>query len=225
MVKAVKIGVMLCCLIIICSSNLPQANAISSLTLEIFPTNGDITTDITVRVRGVPFTGEYYRQTEAYPVLYIFFDDKIIESRLEPITRSKTGFGDIYVYSASWDTIIKVPNEYPYSELGQHKITAQIEGSDGSKANATAYFNVVNYVAPPEWWEDLPSDFLAKITGPQGPQGVKGDQGIQGPVGPAGPRGPQGEVAPVEILYATIGVSIVALVIAVLAFLKSRNRY
>ena len=223
MVKAVKVGVMLCCLFCICFSTLPQANAITSLTLEIFPTNGDITTEITVRVRGVPFTGEYYRQTEAYPVLYVFFDDKITVSRLKPITNPK--IGDIYVYSASWDTVIKVPNEDPYSKLGQHKITAQIEGSDGSTTSATAYLNVVNYIAPPEWWEDLPSDFLAKITGPQGPQGVKGDQGIQGPIGPAGSRGPQGEAAPVEILYAVIGVSIVALVIAVLAFFKSRNRY
>ena len=211
-----------------------QGSTISSITIELYPTNGDITTDITIKVRGVPFSGGYVTRAGAseYPVLYITYDDKIIASRLAPVTWYG-GYGDYSGYSASWDAIIKIPNEYPYSELGKHIVKARIEANDGTVATASTSFSIVNYIAPPEWWSDLPSDFLTTIQGPVGPkgdtgaQGVKGNTGSQGPKGDTGIQGPKGEPGqdfPITAMYYVITASTLALFFGIAAFITARRK-
>ena len=201
---------------LLCLASPPaECSTISSITIELFPTKGDISTDLTVKVRGVPFAGGFLTVAGAreYPVLYLYYDDKVLVSRVAPITSSR-GYGDFSDYSASWDVNVKVPNEYPYSELGQHVVKVRVEASDGTSASASANFNVVNYIQPPEWWRDLPSEFLAMIQGPAGPKGATGAQGL---------KGDPGVSAPMEYIYASMGVSIIAIIIALIAV--TRRRY
>lgn len=211
-------------------SPIVKGTTISSITIESFPTKGDITTNITITVRGVPFTGTFPTSTGyAGPVLYIIYDDKILVSR--SLTSTSSRAGDNTDYTASWDEEIKVPNEYPYSELGQHTIIARVEASDGTVATASTNFDVVNYIAPPEWWRNLPSSFLATIQGPvglkgdTGAQGVKGDTGSQGPKGDTGIQGLKGDpgiTVPIEYVYGSLGLSIIAFIIALIAITRRR---
>jgi len=199
-------------------SQIPVAfsSTITSITMEVYPISGDITTDIILQVRGVPFRQSYLTVAKEYPVLYVFYDDKIIASRLNPITRGR-GYGDYSDYEASWDVVIHVPNEYSYSELGTHIIRVVAEASDGTKASATTTFRVVNYFPPPEWWSDLPSELLEMITGPRGLTGATG------PIGPKGDTGTSGESYPKEALYYSVGASTIALLISIFNLMKKRG--
>jgi len=199
--------------ILLCSLSVVNvsANTISGISLDVFPTSGDITTTIFVRVRGTPYNGIYKDADNNYPVLYVFFDDKVIMQREVPLIYPRTYY-DSY-YDAAWDVEIKVPNEFPYSNLGVHEIRVRVEANDGTSATAKTTFNVVNYIQPPEWWRDLPSEFLDTIRGPTGPKGATGAQG---------PKGDPGVSAPVEYFYASIGISVVAIIIALVAITRRR---
>jgi len=185
-----------------------SATTITGAIIEVSPTRGDITTSIFVHVRGEPYDvnglfGGYVTAKADYPRLYLYYDDKCIIQRMDCVTAP--GVGDYSNYWSSWDVTISVPNEYPYSELGVHHITAVIEASDGTSANATTIFEVVSYIPPPEWWEDLPQDFLDKITGPQGDQGPKGDTGPY----------------PVEALILNFSLASIAVVMSLIALVKA----
>jgi len=164
---------------------LASSTTVTSASIEIHPVQGDITTNILVQVRGVP-----YHSVETW--LYIYWDEKPV------VVRKPAVYHEVYLdgwWELTWDVSIKPPNEYPYSELGTHNITASLEDVEGSKVLSWVTFNITNYIPPPEWWRDLPQDFLDMITGPQGPKGDKGDQGpqgLQGPQGVQGLTGPQG---------------------------------
>lgn len=200
---------------------------ITGATIEVYPSKGDITTNILVHVKGEPYTADYTTSFKDYPVLYLYYDDKCIVQRMPPITVSPPG--PLYnPYYCSFDINVSVPNEYPYSELGIHNITAVIEASDGTKANATAKFEVVNYIPPPEWWKDLPEDFVRSITGPQGiqgpqgatgPQGPQGAQGIQGIQGVQGPKGDKGDTGPypIEAVALNLGTSATSAIVSIIA--------
>ena len=167
------------------------ATTVTSASIEIYPNKGDITTNISVHVRGEPYVGGFVTVQGDVPVLYLYYDDKLIVERLKCVI-IPPAYGDFSSYNCVFDVTFKVPNEFPYSELGVHNITVVIEASDGTFAKANTTFEIVNYIPPPEWWEDLPQDFIDKITGPQGPQGIQGEQGVQGPKGDKGDTGPQG---------------------------------
>ena len=63
---------------------------------------------------------------------------------------------------------------------------------------------------------------LLTAAGPQGPQGSQGPEGPQGPAGDDGSQGPAGAAAPMEYTWLSLILSIIALVIAVLGFMKKR---
>jgi len=190
-------------------------SSISSINIDVFPTSGDITTNITIQVRGDPYTRDYITSQRDYPVLTIYYDDIVIANRIKCVTRPKVI--SYSYYEASWDYSFKLPNEYPYSELGDHVITAKVEATDGSTATNTATFTIVNYIPPPEWWEDLPPEFIDSITGPMGPPGEIG------PVGSQGVQGEDGESYPQNALYYTLGASTMALLVSIYVLSKTHN--
>lgn len=163
---------------------LAVATPLTSVTVEAYPNEGDVTTDILVHVRG-----ETYGSHLIPVYLYLFWDGKNIIERQEAI---KHPYISDPWWELSWDIWIQPPNEYPYSELGKHTITAILENEQGVTTKSNATFNIVNYYPPPEWWQDLPQEMIDQIKGEQGKQGIQGDQGIQGTLGPIGPRGKQG---------------------------------
>lgn len=193
------------------------AATVTSITIELFPDEGDITTDIFVVVKGTPY------ETDFAHLLYIYYDDILIVSNMLPSKGSS--FATWY---AHWELTINVPNEYPYSELGKHVIRAEVYKYEASTVKATTSFRVINYIPPPEWWEDLPEEFLDEITGPPGPKGSKGqrgDTGPRGPVGPEGPKGKQGEPGPypMEAIYYNVAISTLSLIISIIALIIARR--
>lgn len=158
-------------------------STITDVTIEIYPKQGDITTEIFVHVRGEPYL--VTKQT----FLYLYWDDKFIIQRMSCISHDHVW----NVWELSWDILLRVPNEYPYSEFGSHNITVIIETTDGYVVKNNTTFNVINYIPPPEWWEDLPQEFLDEITGPQGLKGDKGEKGDKGNTGSQGSRGDTGQ--------------------------------
>jgi hypothetical protein len=230
----------LCSIVFLLLVESVSASTITEATIEVSPRRGDITTDIFVQVRGEPYTGGFLTVAGDVPVLYLYYDDKVIIERMKCVTKSR-GYGDFSDYEVSFDVSVKVPNEHPYSELGEHSITAVIEASDGTRASSTTTFEIVNYIPPPEWWEDLPQDFIAEITGPQGPQGeigLQGPEGEQGQVGPQGAQGPQGQQGdkgekgdtgdiPNEAVILNLGISTISAIISIIALIlvvRARNK-
>ena len=205
-----KVALKVICLALLFSNiNAVQAiSTISSVSIEVFPISGDITTNITIQVRGEPHRRDYITKSRDYPILNIYFDDVLIANQIKPVTYPK--YGDYSYYEASWDYSFMVPNKYPYSELGEHVITAKVEAADGTTETNTANFTINNYIPPPEWWEDLPDDFIDSIRGPAGEQGP---QGIQGE---------PGESYPVMTFYFIIGASAIALLVSLSALIKPR---
>jgi len=210
----------------ICSPSV-LGTTVTGATVDVYPKQGDITTEIFVSVRGEPYKGGILTAAGDVPVLYLFYDDKIIVQRMKSRIIPK-GYGDYSDYECSFDFTFNIPNEYPYSELGIHNITAVIEASDGTSANATTTFEIINYIPPPEWWEDLPEEFIDEITGPQGETGEQGPHGIQGEQGQIGPQGPQGEKGdkgdkgdtgpyPNEAIMFNLGISAISVIISIIA--------
>jgi len=155
------------------------ASTVTSASIVIAPSKGDVTTSIFVHVRGEPY---YSSESEAnFPVLYLYYDDSPMVRRLQPSVCGR-GFGSWY--ECIFDINITVPNIYPYSELGNHTITAVIEASGGTTANATATFEIIKYYPPIDdlitWWNELNATEKALFTGPQGPAGPQGIQGLSG---------------------------------------------
>ena len=169
-----------------------HGSTVTSATVGIHPAKGDITTEIFLNVRGTPYNGTSYNYYEDFPVLYVYYDNKLIVDKMEPFKVPYT-YGAWTDYLLNYDVKIKVPDEFPYSELGSHTITVVIEALDGTFASAFVSFEVVNYIPPPDWWEKLPQEFIDEITGATGATGAQGEQGIQGGTGKQGIQGETGE--------------------------------
>ena len=196
--------------------SISKATTIERATVEVYPSKGDITTEISVHVRGEPYSpsslfGNYRTAAADYPRLYLYYDDICIVQRMACVT--SPGIGDYSYYYCSWDVNVTVPNEYPYSELGLHNITAVVEASDSTTAVAITTFEVVNYFPPPKWWEDLPQEFIDEITGPQGP---KGERGPQGEIGLQGEPGSY----PIEVIILNLAISALSVIISIIALRK-----
>jgi len=99
---------------------------------------------------------------------------------------------------------------------GVHTVKATDE--EGFWAEAT--FTVVDMTGP---------EGQAGATGPQGPAGPKGDTGPTGPAGAAGPagtageQGERGEAAPTGYLWGSIGLAIIAILIAAFAIFRKQT--
>lgn len=179
--------------------------SITGMTVEVHPSEGDITTEIYVLVRGEP-----YHVSPGQTFLYLFWDDKLVAERLPSIFHEA---GPKSWYEQSWDLALKPPNEYPLSELGTHEITVVIESTDGTKAVSLATFDIVRYFPPPELWELLPQDFIDRITGPRGTTGA---------MGPQGPAGEKAEI-PFYMWAMPIVISTISLVCSLLSYRNSRK--
>ncbi len=156
-------------------------------TAAIYPSKGSIYTRIYLQVRGIG--GE----------LYLFWDDILLGIYDENFYEDFNGF-DVY---------FNPPDEYPYSNLGNHTISLQIWWKywDGQyyyvQKNFTLTFEIVEYYPPADlfwqWWNSLSNETKEQLRGPQGPQGPVGPQGPQGKIGPTGPQGSQGEQGPIGL--------------------------
>jgi len=119
---------------------------------------------------------------------YVFWDSRPIVQRLGDVIEGN-------IHQHRWDI-----NFYPPDGLctrGEHTIKIWVEDSENNIVKWPVWkYTITSIVPRPEWWEDLPPEFIANITGPPGPQGEPGVQGDIGPLGPqgeAGPPGPMGE--------------------------------
>ena len=110
----------------------------------------------------------------------------------------------------SFTAIISVPTQ---AEPGIHTINATDEA--GNSAEGT--FTVLDMTGPTGATGPAGVDGATGATGPAGPAGVDGATGATGPAGPAGATGATGETgaaAPTEYLWGSIGLAIIALLIA-----------
>lgn len=155
--------------------------------VDILPDRGDIMTDILVLVRGDPIEGGLWH-------LYVFYDGLCLVKR-----QPSTQIGKTLVYRHTWDVVIKVPPELPYStkstSKNKHEITVMVEDELGHRSIYETEFKVIDFILTPQAWEKLSPDQLEAMRGPQGepgPQGLDGES-IVGPQGEPGPQGPPGQ--------------------------------
>jgi hypothetical protein len=126
--------------------------------------------------------------------IYILWDGERIPTVPAPLYPLDTGEG---LFTA----IISVPTQ---AEPGGHTVTAEDER--GTIANAT--FTVIDMTGP----EGPPGP-----EGPAGPAGSIGPQGPAGEPGPVGEPGPPGETGPPGEPGPGAGISIVAIILALIA--------
>lgn len=143
-------------------------------------------------------------------------------------TVSGTGFlrGEVFIYWAgtrlptvptsvvptdtklgTFTAIITVPTQ---TKPGEYLVTAQ----DQYGTNASATFKVIDMTGPQG------PQGTAGSSGPQGPSGLQGPTGAPGPrgePGPQGPQGPPGEQVPPGEPGPGAGMSIIAIILAVIA--------
>jgi len=99
----------------------------------------------------------------------------------------------------------------------------------GDYPTATATTHVISF--QPDYYElykELRNLIEEGVPGPQGPEGPEGSAGPQGEQGPKGEKGdigsqgPPGEQVPTTTVLATLAASIIAILIAIVAFLKRK---
>jgi hypothetical protein len=126
--------------------------------------------------------------------VYIFWDDERIPTVPSPLYPQDTAQG-------SFSAIISVPTQ---AEPGEYIVTAR----DQEGITARAVFTVIDMTGP----EGPPGP-----EGPTGPVGNPGPQGVAGEPGPTGEPGPPGETGPAGEPGPGAGISIVAIIIALIA--------
>lgn len=191
-------------------------------SVTVYPSEGSVFTEIAVKAF-VP-----------YGTHFVYWDDKLISTY---VSHDELVFGFLLY--------ISVPNEYPYSELGNHTVTVETHIWDNETVSYVSVdFEIVEYYPPTdliwEWWSYLPEDFKDQIKGPQGYEGEQGfpgpdgEIGPEGPVGGEGPQGPQGEKGdpgahPYEYMEAVMlnlglsAASVIAAVITIYMFYKMKK--
>jgi len=128
----------------------------------------------------------------------IYWEEDHIPTVPSPLYASDTKEG-------SFTAIISVPTQ---TEPGEYVITALDE--EGFSASAT--FTVIDMTGPPGPASEVPGPpGPPGEEGPPGEPGPAGELGPQGPAGEQGPQGPAGEPGP------GAGMSIVAIVLALIA--------
>lgn len=188
-------------------------------SVDIYPKEGTINTEILIVVRGDPF------KTDTAWNLYVFYDGKCLIQRYPDITIGKTG-----THEHRWDVTIKPPDEFPYStkstSKNKHFVKIMVENELGQTESYKTEFKITEFIAPPSYWDQLDPAFLEEITGPEGPQGdvgpigtqgdrgprgnigERGERGLRGNTGETGPKGPQGPPGvPYPLLTFNIGIA------------------
>ena len=213
----IKKPVYLITLAVIVALSFSSILAKSDPTATLYPTKGSIYTDIYLQVRGFGGT------------LYLFWDDKLIGT----YTEYKDPRGQDYQAFTGFDIHFKAPNEYNYSNTGVHRVSMQINWKywDGQFYVKDTSFNlpfeIVEYYPPPSmfstWLNSLSADARAQLVGKQGPTGPQGATGSTGTQGPIGPKGEKGVSYPLEMVYLNVGISALAMIVSVIAFLNVRK--
>jgi hypothetical protein len=173
--------------------------------ITLTPTSGFAATTV---------VGEGFSNSE----IYIYWDQERIPTVPSPLFPTY-GTDQIPGY---FTAIISVPTQ---TEPGDHEITA--EDQEGNWARA--FFRVVDMTGPqgppgetgPAGTAGAPgSAGPAGAQGPAGPagkEGPAGPTGAPGPAGPAGAQGPAGEPGPQGEPGPGAGISIIAIILAVIA--------
>lgn len=104
----------------------------------VYPTEGNVNTDIFLQIRGLPGTGFY-----EYYYLYIFWDDILLGTFPD---NSGT-------YEHYFDTHFSPPNNWNYSALGNHTVYFEVwnNGRTAMFINATFVFTITEYIPCPEY--------------------------------------------------------------------------
>jgi len=104
----------------------------------VYPTEGNVTTDIFLQIRGLPGT-QFYE----YYYLYIFWDDILLG-----VFPDNSGTYDHY-----FDTHFSPPNSGNYSALGNHTVYFEVwnAGRNAMFINATFVFTITEYLPCPEY--------------------------------------------------------------------------
>ena len=153
------------------------------VSYSVNPHYGSSNEEILVRIRVI-------HPTPNEPLwAYVFWDSRTIVQRQ----------GDEVIngiHQHRWDINFYPPSDF--CQKGEHTIRIWVEDSENKIVEWPVWkYTITSIIPRPEWWKDLPPEFIEEITGPPGPQGEigpEGPQGIEGPQGEAGPLGPMGEI-------------------------------
>jgi len=151
---------------------------------DVFPHGGASDEEILVYIRVI------HPNTNEPLYAYIFWDSRVIVQRQGDVVVNK-------VHQNRWDLNFYPPKEF--CEKGVHAIKIWVEDSSNNIVKWPHYSYTITDINPRlEWFDELSTEAIAKITGPVGPQGEPGPpgEGVQGPVGPQGEMGPPGQGEP-----------------------------
>jgi len=220
----------------------PPGNYLITAVTEVFPdecytANNNMTYAITILPGGAnisltPTTGFASTTIMGWgfvpnSLITVTWDGTTIPTVPSPLTADSYG---------NFTAIISVLTQ---TEPGLHNVTVIDEYGD----NATATFTVINMTGPtgpagpagPAGANGTAGP--AGPTGPAGPAGANGTAGPAGPTGPAGPagangtagaQGPQGpagepgQPAPTEIMWGSLGIAVIAILVAVYAVVRKK---
>lgn len=217
----------LLCLVPTFSITIPKVRATEPY-VEIHPTEGTIYTNIFLRVSGLDkfFANDFAPVTIA-SFLYLYWDGfPVIVALGDNTTGAQTSIYDTY-HNHWFETWFRIPNVYPYTELGNHSIYIEVYREGHIMINFTTSFQITQYFPPTqewlEWWASLSSDIKQQLIGPHGAQGIQGSKGDTGPQGTQGIRGEKGDSYLGEVVVLGT-VSMIAMVLSSLALMKS-NKY
>lgn len=199
------------------------------VTYDVLPPSGASDEEILIPIRVIhPNPNE--------PLwVYVFWDSRVIVQRQADVIINN-------VHQHWWDINFYPPKGFCAKGIHTIKIWVEDSSGVIVKWPVWKY-TITSIVPRLEWFDELSPEAIAKITGPPGPQGIDGPEGVPGPIGPQGeagppgpigetgtigpqgfegpegpmgPPGPQGEMgenADNLILYASLALSIVAMMI------------
>ena len=211
-----------------------------TVNVEIMPSKGTTDTTILLFVSTDPI------RTVGSWRLYIFWDGQPLYKNSKDIQ-----IGTSLTYEHRWYVEFKPPSDTSLLEEGDHTIQIWIIRDTGLILKETIDFEITEIIPQLEWWEELPADFIANLTGPPGtqgppgPQGESGPRGAQGQPGPAGPRGqpgvdgsvgppgeegekglpgPAGKDAPIVMVYISFVASVMSVFLSVMTLARLRKK-
>ena len=199
------------------------------VTYDVLPPSGSSNEEILIYIRVAhPNSNE--------PLwAYVFWDSRPIVQRLGDVIENK-------VHQHRWDINFYPPTDFCDKGIHTIKIWVEDSENNIVKWPVWKY-TITSIVPHVDWLDELSPEDIAKMTGPLGPQGEAGPQGVPGPLGPqgeAGPPGPMGETGTIGpqgfegaegpmgppgpqgeigesadnlILYASLGLSILAMMV------------
>lgn len=232
----IRVGFLLLLSIFASISTLTKAiDAPFEVNITRFPSSGDADTKMILIIRTSPLQSAGSWHT------YVYWDDKLIIDKSFDIFVSKD------LWKHTWEFQIT-----PTGSRGTHYIDIWVIDNYGNAVSKITTFKLTKSAPPPEWWNDLPEEFIDLVTGPKGIQGepgiqgLKGDEGDQGKTGSRGTKGDTGERgergqagkdgatgstglrgetgkdAPTGLLYISLGLSVFSVVLFFIFIRRNR---